>query len=279
MNEKVVICLGHKLKQIFLIVITSLLIFSILSACSKGKEKKAQGNESVSSQLNPVLSVQQRNDGIDFLIALENQSNHTVTLKFDSSKMFDITVTDTTGKENYRHSKGKKYKQDTEKVQIKAGASHLWKAKWKLSPEDRTAGIYKVKAVFNPSKVTPGSIKSENLVVTENLTLQSGLADLKNNSFRNIHFTGTDGEYKVSGEARVFEASFAYLVTDGHEVFVEQHAQTAEGAPAWAPFSFEIKIPEEDLPINGTLMLELFYYSPKDGEKTDVLAVPLETFR
>jgi hypothetical protein len=33
------------------------------------------------------------------------------------------------------------------------------------------------------------------------------------------------------------------------------------------------------LPINGTLVLELFYYSPKDGEKTDVLAVPLETFR
>jgi outer membrane protein assembly factor BamE (lipoprotein component of BamABCDE complex) len=278
MKEKVVICLVQKLKQMLLVIITSLLIFSSLSACSK-EEKKVTGNESVSSQLNPVLSVQQKNDGIDFLVALENQSNHTVTLKFNSSKIFDITVTDTTGKENYRYSKGKKYKQQTEKIQIKAGASHLWKAKWKLSPEDRKAGIYKVKAVFNPSKVTPGSIKTENLTVTENLTLQSGMADLKNKSFRNIHFTGTDGEYKVSGEARVFEASFAYLVTDGHEVLVEQHAQTAEGAPAWATFSFEIKIPEEDLPINGTLMLELFYFSPKDGEKTDVLAVPLQTFK
>jgi Intracellular proteinase inhibitor/Immunoglobulin-like domain of bacterial spore germination len=278
MNETVVICLVQKLKQMLLVVITSLLIFSILSACSK-EDKKVKGNESVSTQLNPVISVQQRNDGVDFLVALENQSNHTVTLYYDSSKMFDITVTDTTGKENYRYSIGKQYKQQKEKVQIKAGSSHLWKAKWKLSPEDRKAGIYKVKAVFNPSKVTPGSIKTENLTVTENLTLQSGMADLKNNSFRNIHFTGTDGEYKVSGEARVFEASFAYLVTDGHEVLVENHAQTAEGAPAWAPFSFEINIPEEDLPINGTLMLELFYFSPKDGEKTDVLAVPLETFK
>ncbi|WP_226534516.1 BsuPI-related putative proteinase inhibitor [Fictibacillus halophilus] len=268
-----------KSKQVLLIIIASFIIFSMASGCSKDKEKKDKGNESISSQLNPVLSIQQKNDGIDFLVALENQSNHTVTLTFDSSKMFDITVKDTTGNESYRHSKGKKYSQQTEKVQIKAGASHLWKAKWKLSPEDRKAGIYKVKAIFTPSKVTPGSIKTEELAITENLTLQSGIADLKNNSFRNIHFTGTDGKYKVSGEARVFEASFAYLVTDGHEVFVENHAQTAEGAPAWAHFSVEIKIPEEDLPINGTLMLELFYFSPKDGEKTDVLAVPLETFK
>jgi Intracellular proteinase inhibitor/Immunoglobulin-like domain of bacterial spore germination len=279
MVHKVVICLDAKLKKTLYTFSFVLLAIIIVSACSKVNEKDRLDEESVSSQLNPVVSIQQKNDGIDFLIALENQSNHTVTLKFDSSKMFDITVTDTMGKEQFRHSKGKNYKQHTEKVQIKAGASHLWKAKWKLSPEDRKAGVYKVKVLFNPSTVTPGSIKSENLAVTENLTLQSGMADLKNNSFRKIHFTGTDGEYKVSGEARVFEASFAYLVTDGHEVFVEGHDQTSEGAPAWAPFSFEITIPEEDLPINGTLMLELFYYSPKDGEKTDILAVPLESFQ
>jgi hypothetical protein len=279
MNEKVVICLGQKSKQLFFVIISFLFVFSILSACSKDKENKGKSEENVSSQLNPVLAVQQKNDGIDFLLALENQSNHTVTLTFNSSKMYDITVTDTTGKEKFRHSKGKKYIQDDEKVQIKAGASHIWKAKWKLPPADRKAGIYKVKAIFHPSKISPGSIKTEKLTVTENMTLQSGTADLMNNSFRNIHFTGNNGEYNVSGEARVFEASFAYSVSDGHEVFVEKHQQTSEGAPAWAPFSFEIKIPEEDLPINGTLMLELFYFSPKDGEKTDILAVPLEKFK
>ncbi|MCM3719085.1 BsuPI-related putative proteinase inhibitor [Fictibacillus phosphorivorans] len=272
--------MARKLKQSFVLFFALIIILAIASGCSKdNEEKKVKGKESVSSQLNPVLSIQQKNDGIDFLLALENQSNHTVTLHYNSTKMFDITVTDTTGKENYRYSKGKKYKQQTAKVQIQSGASHIWKTKWKLSPEERKAGIYKVKAEFTPIKVTPGSIKTEKLVITDNLTLQSGMGDLKNNSFRNIHFTGTDGEYKVSGEARVFEASFAYLVTDGHEVLVENHAQTAEGAPAWAPFSIEIEIPEDDLPINGTLMLELFYYSPKDGEKTDVLAVPLETFK
>jgi Intracellular proteinase inhibitor/Immunoglobulin-like domain of bacterial spore germination len=279
MIDKVVICLGRLSIRLFLIFIAFILVFSLISACSKDQEKKEKKEESISAQLYPVLSVQQKNDGIHYLLALENQSNHTVTLTFDSSKMFDITVTDTAGNEKYRHSKGKKYNQDKEKVQINAGASHLWKAVWKLSPEDRKAGIYKVKATFNPSKVSPGTIKTENLSVTEILTLQSGLGDIKNNSFRNIHFTGNDGEYKVSGEARVFEASFVYSVSDGHEVFVEKHEQTSEGAPAWAPFSFEIKVPEEDLPINGTLMLELFYFSPKDGEKTDVLAIPLETFK
>lgn len=279
MKDKVVNCLKQKARTFWIYSISFLFIFSFIIGCTKEKEKRPANDQKVSSQLSPILSIQQRNDGIDFLLALENKSNHTVTLTYESSKMFDITITDTTGKEQYRHSKGKKYNPAHEKVQIKAGASHIWKAKWKLTPEQRKAGIYKVKAAFTPSKITPGSIKTEQLTVTENLTLQTGAADLENNSFRNIHFTGTDGNYKVSGEARVFEASFAYSVSDGHEVFVEQHEQTAEGAPAWAPFSFEINIPEEDLPINGTLMLELFYFSPKDGEKTDVLAIPLQTFK
>jgi hypothetical protein len=277
----VVVRLNQQTKKLIYILLTFILIFLFVSACSKDKEteEKSKKDNQVSSQLVPILSMQQRNDGIDFLLALENHSNHTVSLTFNSSKMFDIVILDTTGKEVFIHSKGKNYQEKTEKVQIKAGASHIWKAKWRLSASERKAGIYKVHASFNPSKVSPGSIKTEKLSVNETLTLQSGTKDLKNKSFRNIHFTGTDGNYKIAGEARVFEASFMYSVTDGHNVFIEKHEQTAEGAPAWAPFSFEIKIPDDDLPINGTLMLELFYFSAQDGEKTDVLAVPLQTFK
>ncbi|MBY6036357.1 hypothetical protein KUV80_06820 [Fictibacillus nanhaiensis] len=266
------------MKRFFAFLPLLFLVFN-LSACSKQDEKKEDEDQQVSSQLSPILSMQQNNDGIDFLLALENKSNHSVTLSFNSSKMFDISVKDSAGKEHFRHSKEKNYNQEAVKVEIRPGASHIWKAKWKLSPSERKAGIYKVDAELTPNEISPGSLKTEKLKVNDRLTLQSGTSDLKNHSFRNIHFTGSDGKYKVSGEARVFEASFAYSVTDGHEIFVESHEQTAEGAPAWAPFSFDITIASEDLPINGTLMLELFYFSPKDGEKTDLLAVPLQTFR
>ncbi len=266
-------------KSLFAIFLSIVVATSFLSACAKEEKKPENKTGEVSSQLKPVLSIQQKNDGIDFLAVIENQSNHTVTLSFNSSKMFDVTVTDSSNTEVFRHSEGKKYEQKPVNVQIKAGASHIWRAKWRVPAKERKAGNYKVKAIFTPSKISPGSLKTENLTVKETLTLQSGLGDMKNNSFRNIHFSGKDGVYKVSGEARVFEASFAYTVSDGHTVFVENHEQTSEAAPAWAPFTFTINIPEEDLPINGTLMLELFYFSPKDGERTDILAVPLQTFK
>lgn len=268
--------LNKKMKKILFL---AFLLLFITSACGGSKEGKNYTKGQVTSQLKPFLSIQQRNEGIDFLAVVENHSNHTVTLSFDTSKMFDVTVLDSANKEVFQHSKGKKYMEESEEVQIKSGSSHIWKAKWKLPAVKRKAGIYKVKAVFLPNKISPGSVKTENLKVEETLILQSGMGDMKNNSFRNLHVTGRDGKYKVSGEARVFEAAFSYTVTDGHDVFIENHEQTAQGAPAWAPFSFDINISEDDLPINGTLMVELFYFSPKDGEKTDLLALPLQTFK
>lgn len=266
-------------KTTVIVFLTVCAVIFLMSACSKEKEKPKEKHGEVASQLNPVLSIQQRNDGIDILAVLENQSNHTVTLSFNSSKMFDVSIVDSSSKEVFRHSKGKNYEKKQEDVQIKAGASHIWKTKWKLSAAKRKAGIYKVNATFLPNEISPGSLKTENVTVKETLTLQGGTEGQRNNSFRNIHFSGKDGSYKVSGEARVFEASFAYSVSDGHNVFIERHEQTAEGAPAWAPFSFNINIPEEDLPINGTLMLELYNYNPKNGGKSDTLAVPLQSFK
>jgi hypothetical protein len=52
-----------------------------------------------------------------------------------------------------------------------------------------------------------------------------------------------------------------------------------EGAPAWGDFTLNLNIPEEDLPVNGTLTLELFELSPEDGTtKLNTLIVKLESF-
>lgn len=260
----------------FLIVCT---VIFLLSACNKEEDKPKVKHGEVTSQLSPVLSIQQRNDGIDVLAVLENHSNHTVTLSFNRSKMFDVAILDSSRKEVFRHSKGKNYEKKREDVHIKAGASHIWKTKWKISAENNKAGIYTVKVTFLPNKIAPGSLSTESLTVEETLTLQGGSEEKKNDTFRKIHVSGKDGTYRVSGEARVFEGSFAYSVSDGHNVFIEKNKQIEKGGPDWAPFSFEVKIPEDDLPINGTLMLELFYYSPKNGEKADTLAVPLQSFK
>jgi len=107
---------------------------------------------------------------------------------------------------------------------------------------------------------------------------RSGEAPQGNNAFRNVVVAGSDGRYTIRGEARVFEATMQYAVSDGHSYLLEKTAQVAEGAPAWAAFELRIDIPASQLPANGTLTAELFEYSANDGSKVNVWVVPLESF-
>lgn len=100
----------------------------------------------------------------------------------------------------------------------------------------------------------------------------------QNNAFRGIVVSGKGGQYTVTGEGRVFEATMSYAVEDGHYYLIEKNVQLDDGAPAWSPFKLDIAIPKHQLPSNGALTLELFEYSAKDGTRINVLSVPLETF-
>ena len=98
-------------------------------------------------------------------------------------------------------------------------------------------------------------------------------------AFRNISVSGENGEYVINGEARVFEAVFFYAVEEGHEYLIEETKVTAnEGAPAWSPFEVQISIPEDQLPINGALTLELYEKSAKDGSIINETFIKLDEF-
>ncbi len=98
-------------------------------------------------------------------------------------------------------------------------------------------------------------------------------------AFRNISVSGENGEYVVNGEVRVFEAVFFYTVEDGHDYLIEETKVTAnEGAPAWSPFELKISIPEDQLPTDGVLTLELYEKSAKDGSVINETFVKLEEF-
>ena len=100
----------------------------------------------------------------------------------------------------------------------------------------------------------------------------------QNVAFRNVSVTGSQGNYVVTGEARIFEATLQYEVEDGHNVLLAGFETASAGAPAWGTFTIDIDIPEVDLPENGTLTLILFEASAKDGTPVNQLYVPLETF-
>lgn len=108
--------------------------------------------------------------------------------------------------------------------------------------------------------------------------ITNGQEPQQNNAYRAIRVSGSDGNYVVKGEARVFEAVMSYAVSDGHRYLLEKNLQLSEGAPEWSAFTLEIRIPAEQLPVNGTLTLELFEYSAQDGSRINLLNVPLESF-
>lgn len=79
---------------------------------------------------------------------------------------------------------------------------------------------------------------------------------------------------KISGAARVFEATVAWRVRDGNGREISQgHTNASLGTSVvWGLFETTITIPPNAA---GTPTLEVFWVSPKDGSEQDVVRIPL----
>ena len=82
-----------------------------------------------------------------------------------------------------------------------------------------------------------------------------------------------DGTFRVKGEGQIFEASFSWVVEDGHYELAEGFDSTEAGAPEWGNFDFTLAVPTKDT--NSTLTLILFETSAKDGSRQYELVIPL----
>jgi tellurite resistance-related uncharacterized protein len=95
----------------------------------------------------------------------------------------------------------------------------------------------------------------------------------QNESFQEVVVTQTEDGVLATGKAQVFEGVFQYALYDGDEVVENNNYQT-EGAPAWGEFTLSFK---KEILTTDDVTLELFFYSAKDGSKTNVLEVPIST--
>jgi hypothetical protein len=96
-----------------------------------------------------------------------------------------------------------------------------------------------------------------------------------NGRFKDVRVV-KEGErsYRVTGRAQVFEASFSWIVEDGHEELLKGHQMTDAGAPEWGKFEFTIS-PQKKRS-NSSLTLVLFEASAIDGSRQHELPVPLK---
>lgn len=96
-----------------------------------------------------------------------------------------------------------------------------------------------------------------------------------NERFKDVVVQKTgDHTFLVTGKGQIFEASFSWVVEDGHDELLKGHEMTDAGAPAWGNFSFTIDVQKEQE--NSTLTLILYESSPKDGSRQYELPLVLD---
>jgi hypothetical protein len=104
---------------------------------------------------------------------------------------------------------------------------------------------------------------------------QSARKDIYENArFRNVVVREIQKDvYRVSGEGQIFEASFNWIVEDGHHETDSGYVTTDAGAPAWGKFDFEIRL--KPASPNTIRHLVLFEISAEDGRRVYELPILL----
>lgn len=110
----------------------------------------------------------------------------------------------------------------------------------------------------------PKETPSETVILTKH----------SNQRFREVTIEKlADDKFRVKGQGQIFEASFSWVVEDGHYELAEGFATTDAGAPEWGNFDFTLDVPKKDT--NSTLTLILYESSAKDGSRQHELLIPL----
>ncbi|MCD5324716.1 MULTISPECIES: BsuPI-related putative proteinase inhibitor [Pontibacillus] len=242
------------------------------------EDKKEQVDlQTLLEKVDMTATVNPEIEQVAFDFALKNGNDKAINLDFSSGQQYEILVKNENGEEVYRYSKGKSFTEAMVNEEIKPGKELAFKSEWNYKVDGKRVqpGNYTAEITVMPMKLNGQTIEAKPFQVEKSFEIPS-----EDQVFRNVKVEGENGQYTVTGEARVFEGSFMYNVEDGHRVLVPDTAvQTSQGAPNWGEFEFTVEISKDNLPSNGTLTLMMYEVSAKDGSVTNQKFVKLETFK
>ncbi|HEX8332858.1 MAG TPA: Gmad2 immunoglobulin-like domain-containing protein [Segetibacter sp.] len=133
--------------------------------------------------------------------------------------------------------------------------------------------------VENDSVVAKPIDTAKRVAVSDTLTgeksSRSPLKVYANKRFKDVTVekVGTN-KFRVKGKGQIFEASFSWVVEDGHNEIKKGHEMTDAGAPEWGNFDFVVEVAKQRS--NSTLHLIIFETSAKDGSRQYELHIKLE---
>ena len=95
-----------------------------------------------------------------------------------------------------------------------------------------------------------------------------------NERFRNVTVEKLgENKFRIKGQAQIFEASFSWVIEDGHDEIKSGFQMTDAGAPEWGNFDFTVEAEKTDPA--STLHIILFESSAKDGSRIHQLPILL----
>jgi len=95
-----------------------------------------------------------------------------------------------------------------------------------------------------------------------------------NERFRNVTIEKiADNKYRLKGQAQIFEASFSWVIEDGHNEIKSGYHMTDAGAPEWGNFEFTVELDKKNPGL--TYHIILFEVSAKDGRREFELPILL----
>ncbi|MDZ4747822.1 MAG: Gmad2 immunoglobulin-like domain-containing protein [Saprospiraceae bacterium] len=119
-------------------------------------------------------------------------------------------------------------------------------------------------------------LSSDTAQIAKSIEPQKQIAkEFSNERFRQVTLEKVDEhKFRVQGQAQIFEASFNWVVEDGHNELKTGFSMTDAGAPEWGKFDFTIDVEKKDA--YSTLILILFEVSAEDGSRKYELPIPLQ---
>jgi hypothetical protein len=258
------------MKKFSLLII--LLLMAVAPALAIGQEKPTPEKSEFSFYIDPIAGP----ENAEFELTLQNQGNGDLVFEFPTSQKYEIIVMDGQRNKVYQYSEGKAFTQAFEKLALKPHETVKWRESWDFKKDGTRVkeGEYSVNAQLKAISVNGKPVTDKQQLTDQKQMYIPG----ENPVFKGIQAEGGRGSYKISGEARPIGGKFFYTVEDGHnQLIAETEVVPQSKYPKWHPFSLEVTIPENKLPQNGSLILNLYERS-KEGEIIHTYPVLLESF-
>lgn len=207
-------------------------------------------------------------------ILLKNNGEVPLYFEFPTSKLFEISILNSEGKEVFLYSRGRHFLQAFQTVKIEPHQTYKRVVKWdyKVNGKRVPKGEYTVNSVLLPVAINKVAVRNrDSLTCITKLTVPE-----QNEIFRDVNVTGSAGKYLVKGVTKA--KAFFYTVEDGHnQLITEQSQHTANSDTEWRPFEIQISIPSSQLPTNGSLILNLYQRS-SEGQILNNYPLSLQRF-